>query len=86
MDLFNQPDEPTRYGIVFPFGRHVGHFSPENLAFNANLQEFSLRVNQIVGFHDQGRLTADEALHQLERLWTEFKHSKSGLRIGSGEP
>jgi len=68
---------------VFPFGRYQGRFSFENLAFNANLQEFARLANKIADSHGQGHIASDEALHQLEQLWQQLKTSKHGLGIGS---
>ncbi|WP_017301542.1 DUF7219 family protein [Nodosilinea nodulosa] len=67
---------------MFPFGPYQGRFSLENLAFNANLQEFTWQASKIADSHGQGHIASDEVLHQLELLWQQLKASKHGLGIG----
>jgi hypothetical protein len=83
MPEFNRPESSPGSDTVFPFGSYQGRFSLENLAFNANLQEFARQTNKIADSHGQGHLDSDEALHQLEQLWQQLKASKHGLGIGS---
>ena len=33
--------------FLYPRGRYYGHVKPENLVFNANLQEFAQRISYI---------------------------------------
>lgn len=83
MPKFDGPEGSLGRDTVFPFGPYQGRFSLENLAFNANLQEFTRQASIIADSHGQGRIACDEALHQLEHLWQQLKASKHGLGIGS---
>lgn len=83
MPEFNRSESSLGSHAVFPFGSYQGRFSLENLAFNANLQEFTRQASTIADSHGQGRIDSDEALHQLEQLWQQLRASKHGLGIGS---
>jgi hypothetical protein len=56
-----------------------GEFTPENLAFNANLQEFANRVAIICNLETGGRIPSDEAYQQIKQLWKQLKQSKAEL-------
>jgi len=65
------------------YAKYHGEFSPQRLVFNANLQEFAHRVNQIVTAQGQGLMTDADALQQIEQLWQALKRSRAGLGLGS---
>jgi len=65
--------------FLFPRARYYGNFTPENLAFNANLQEFAQRVATICGLETGGRISPEEAYKQIRTLWKALKRSKTGL-------
>ena len=69
-------------GFLFPRSRYYGSIHPENLLFNANLQEFSQHINYISGLHTNGKLSAKDTLQKIEALWTELERSKEQLGIG----
>jgi hypothetical protein len=54
---------------------------PENLVFNANLQEFSQRVSYICDLETNGKLTPNEAVQQLRVLWDQLQQSHQQLGI-----
>ena len=64
------------------YAKYYGKFSPQHLAFNANLQEFAQQVNQIAAAQGRGQMTTDDALRQIEQLWQSLKQSKAGLGLG----
>lgn len=68
--------------ILYPRGRYYGQVKPENLVFNANLQEFAQRVSYICNLETGGKLSPDEAYHQIRALWKQLKKSKKQLQIG----
>ncbi|MBD2296008.1 hypothetical protein H6G06_21640 [Anabaena sphaerica FACHB-251] len=68
--------------FLYPRGRYYGHVQPENLVFNANLQEFAQRVSYICNLETGGKLPPDEAYEQIKALWKQLKRSKKQLRIG----
>lgn len=64
-----------------PRSRYYGQIKPENLVFNANLQEFSQRVSIICGLETNGKISPHESLEQIESLWKQLKRSKKNLGI-----
>ncbi|HEY9624495.1 MAG TPA: hypothetical protein V6C78_29330 [Crinalium sp.] len=71
-----------RSNFISPRGRYYGEVKPENLVFNANLQEFSQRISLICGLESNGKLTPEESFQQIESLWKQLKVSKQQLGIG----
>jgi hypothetical protein len=67
---------------IFHRNRYNGAVKPENLVFNANLQEFSQRVNYIINLETSGKMTPDEAYEEIKALWKTLKRSKEELGIG----
>ena len=64
---------------LFPRSRYYGTFTPENLMFNANLQEFSHRVSIICSLETGGKISSQEAYLQIEELWQQIEQSKRTL-------
>ncbi|MGD1896726.1 MAG: hypothetical protein ACFB16_07210 [Phormidesmis sp.] len=62
-----------------PRNRYHGEFTPQNLAFNANLQEFAQRVSLICGLETGGKVSNVEAYDDIKKLWKELKASKKSL-------
>ena len=62
-----------------PISRYRGEFSPENLAFDANLQEFTNRISIICALETGGKISPIEAYQQIKGLWTELDESKENL-------
>lgn len=62
--------------------RYRGEVKPENLVFNANLQEFSQRVSFISGLETNGKITPEEAFTQVRSLWKQLKRSRKALGVG----
>ncbi|MGB3203987.1 MAG: hypothetical protein WBB28_03235 [Crinalium sp.] len=69
------------YDFLNPRSRYYGDVHPENLVFNANLQEFTQRVSVIVNLETAGKLTSEEAYKQIKVLWKQLKSSKKQLGI-----
>jgi hypothetical protein len=71
----------VRDNFICPRGSYYGDFSPESLAFNANLQEFATRVSFVAGLHTGGKLSSGEAYDRLKSLWHELKRSKKHMQL-----
>lgn len=56
--------------------------TPEELLFDANLQEFAQRVGIICSLETSGKTSPHDAYRQIKELWKQLKRSKRGLRIG----
>jgi hypothetical protein len=69
--------------FINPRARFYGEFTPQNLVFDANLQEFSNAVSIITALQTGGKLLPEEAFRQIQELWYKLKASKQQLEIGS---
>lgn len=67
--------------FLYPHSPYHGQFKPENLVFNANLQEFAQKVNYICNLETAGKLPPEEAYQQIKQLWKDLKQSKKTLGI-----
>lgn len=65
--------------FLYPIGRYHGEFTPENLVFNANLQEFAQRASYVCSLESNGKISPKEAYHEIKRLWKQLKESKEAL-------
>ncbi len=70
-----------RSDFLYPRSRYRGHWKPENLVFDANLQEFAQRVSYICNLQTNGKLSPREAYEQNKSLWQELRQSKKQLGI-----
>ena len=75
-------DVPTRDELLTPRARYQGEFTPENLAFDANLQEFAQRVAYVCGLETAGKIKGDEAHRRIRVLYEELARTHQGLGIG----
>jgi hypothetical protein len=65
--------------FFYPTGHYRGEFTPEHLAFNANLQEFAQRVSLLCGLETGGKIPPEEAYEAIKKLWRDLKQSKKNL-------
>lgn len=72
----------SRNSFLYPRSRYYGVFTPENLAFSANLQEFAQKVSYVAALETGGKLSPEEAYQKIEALWKLLKQSKQELAIG----
>ncbi|MDX2228789.1 MAG: hypothetical protein NW220_04080 [Leptolyngbyaceae cyanobacterium bins.349] len=68
--------------FFMPRSRYRGAVKPENLLFNANLQEFSQRVTFISGLETNGKLSPEDSYQQISALWEQLSRSYHALAIG----
>jgi hypothetical protein len=52
---------------------------PQNLVFDANLQEFSNKVSLICSLETGGKITPEEAYRQIKELWKQLKQTKKAI-------
>ncbi|MBW4614520.1 MAG: hypothetical protein KME21_14845 [Desmonostoc vinosum HA7617-LM4] len=71
--------------FIYPRSRYHGKFRPENLMFNANLQEFAQKVSYVANLETGGKLSPEEAYNRIQLLWKQLKQSKQELGIGFTE-
>lgn len=72
-----------RHDFLYPRSRYRGAVKPENLVFNANLQEFSQRVSYICCLETGGKLSPEESYRQIRSLWKQLKKSHKQLGIAA---
>ncbi len=65
--------------FLMPRSKYQGEFTPEKLAFNANLQEFAQRVALICALETGGKVSSAQAYDDIKKLWKELKASKKSL-------
>ncbi|MBD0264119.1 MAG: hypothetical protein ICV78_15720 [Tolypothrix sp. Co-bin9] len=81
-----QPNQDDKNNFLFPRSRYYGQVKPENLVFNANLQEFAQKVGYITCLETNGKLNPEDAYDQIKALWKQLKHSKKELGISQEPP
>lgn len=74
-----------QHNFLYPRSRYRGQVKPENLVFNANLQEFSQRVSYISCLETGGKITPEESFQEIRSLWKQLKKSRKQLGIASGK-
>ncbi|AFY60570.1 hypothetical protein [Synechococcus sp. PCC 6312] len=74
-----EPDEIKKQQFLYPTSRYQGEFSPQNLAFNANLQEFAQRIGYICNLETGGKISPQQAYKDIKELWKMLKRSKAEL-------
>lgn len=78
-----QPNKHTDIeSFLCPRASYRGKLTPQQLVFNANLQEFSHKVGYIASLQTGGKLKPNEAYEQIKALWKQLKRSKKELGIG----
>lgn len=85
-DVTEPGDIPSKDDLLTPRARFQGEFTPENLAFDSNLQEFAQRVAYICGLETAGKITPNDAHARITGLYRELARTHEGLGIGEKEP
>lgn len=78
-------DRASKSNFFYTKSRYYGQFTPEYLAFNANLQEFAQKIAYISALQTGGKLSPEQAYKQVKYLWKQLKQSKKGMKIGSDQ-
>ncbi len=68
--------------FIYPDFSYHGEVKPENLVFDANLQEFTQKASYICNLETNGKLSPEEAYQEIKTLWKDLKNSKKQLYIG----
>lgn len=78
-----QPNQVDKNNFLYPRSRYQGQVLPENLVFNANLQEFAQHVSYISNLETGGKLSPEQSYKQIKALWKQLKRSKKCLGINT---
>ena len=81
-----EADQQDRHNFLYPRSRYRGPFTPQNLVFDANLQEFAQRVTYICSLETNGKLSPKAAYLEIKEMWQQLRQSKKELGIGSEPP
>lgn len=76
----------SKQNFLYPRCRYYGKFTPEYLAFNANLQEFAQKVSYVSALETGGKISSEQAYQQVYSLWKQLKQTKESLGIGQAKP
>ncbi|MEM7758351.1 MAG: hypothetical protein AAF298_09530 [Cyanobacteria bacterium P01_A01_bin.40] len=71
--------QELRNNFLYPLGNYHGEFTPNNLAFDSNLQEFAQQVSYLCNLEANGKIAPDNTYQEIKRLWKQLKHSKKEL-------
>ena len=66
---------------LYPYASYQGAMKPQNLVFNANLQEFAQSIGYIANLETAGKISPQKAYKQVRELWEELEASYQGLEI-----
>ena len=82
----NDNPENVKDKFFNPQSTYRGDFTPESLAFNANLQEFANRISIICSLETGGRMNTEDAYKEIKQLWKQLKKSKAELLDAPQQP
>ncbi|MDJ0509787.1 MAG: citramalate synthase [Crocosphaera sp.] len=74
------PNEDQEF--LYPRYPYRGEVKPENVVFNANLQEFAQAISYICNLETAGKIKPEQAYARIKQLWKNLKLSKKNLKIG----
>ncbi len=72
----------SKANFMYPYNRYRGEVKPENLIFDANLQEFAQKISYICNLETAGKLSPEQAYDEIKDLWQKLSDSKKELGIG----
>lgn len=81
-----ESSDVSKEQFLYPTSRYHGEFSPQTLAFNANLQEFAQRVGYICNLETGGKISPQQAYKDIKELWKMLKRSKQELLSDANNP
>jgi len=81
--IMTESNRISKDNFIYPRSLYYGQVTPENLVFNANLQEFSQKVGYISCLETSGKLSPEEAYKQIKKVWKQLKKSKKELGIST---
>lgn len=72
----------SKFDFLYPRSSYHGEVKPEDLVFNANLQEFAQGVSYICSLETNGKISTEQAYQDIKKLWKKLKLSRKQLQIG----
>lgn len=74
-----QDFEDIKENFLYPQGNYYGKFTPQNSAFNANLQLFAQQVMYLSNLEANGKMSPRDTYDEIRKFWKQLKHSKKEL-------
>jgi len=71
-----QEQQNLNNSFLKPSGRYHGEFTPNNLAFNANLQEFAQQVSYLCNLETNGKIAPEATYRQIKQLYEQLEQSR----------
>ena len=81
MTMENDNHNHKKEQFLYPHNQYRGEVKPENLIFNANLQEFAQKVSYVCNLETNGKITSIEAYKKIKHLWQDLQESMENLEI-----
>lgn len=73
--------QSDKHNFIYQKHPYRGEFTPQNLMFNANLQEFATRVSYICNLQTIGKISTEDAYKQINELWQQVERNYLELGI-----
>ncbi len=67
--------------FLYPHRSAASANRPQEIVFDANLQEFAQRVGYIASLETGGKLSQQESYRAIESLWRQLSQSREQLGI-----
>ena len=65
--------------FLYPTSKYYGEFTPQNLVFNANLQQFAQQVSSLCSLESNGKISPHDAYKEIKKFYKQLKQSKKEL-------
>ncbi|MBD2388037.1 hypothetical protein H6G32_21940 [Cylindrospermum sp. FACHB-282] len=65
--------------FIYPPSLYCNNPTPENIAFNTQLQKLAAEIAYISGLEASGLISPDEAYKEVKALWKQFQQFKKGI-------
>lgn len=78
-----EPNSTDKNNFLYPRSKYHGEFNLENLIFNANLQEFAMKVSYIASLETSGKISPQQAYKQIKVLYKKLRCSVQELEINN---
>lgn len=70
---------PSTRNFLYPHRSSLSANRPQEILFDANLQEFAQRVGYIASLETGGKLSPKESYQAIESLWQQLSQSHQQL-------
>jgi hypothetical protein len=79
--MTDQNQNRDKEEFLFPKSSYRGKIKPQNLVFNANLQEFAQKVSYVCNLETNGKISSTQAYQEIKHLWHQLKRSMHQLGV-----